>query len=513
MAFGWKVTPDVERYDEALTWFRRRVVMTRAQALRLDDANKADAFWVGGGLQLAQVQRVFDAITASLEKGEDLRDFKLRVTGTLRDPAHIETVFRNATQRAFNAGRYAQHTDPDTLAVRPFWLYDAVLDSRTTDGCEERDGTLLPHDDPWWRQGNIPPRHHRCRAGIRNQRPADVERRGGIKRPPDDIEPTPPGWGQIPTEAPQWKPDPAKHDRQLLLDFEGKAAKGTTTRKRVTKRTKKPTLEVDRWVDAYTPRYGEDVARSVARGRAALELGLDLTVDEVRKQLAGVESPAMTRVRDELEGLDGNRTLREQSGELNALLQAAAGVAGHRATMGRRRAFKISKLERDPLGAEVLGFFSKVCGPAIKIADNTWSYGRVSGNAYCIESVKALRYTTREGGAALAHELGHTLEFHMPELRARTISFLRSRAGRDHATDHGRNGMCWDDDFYHWYSGKQYAKDRRAPYRRDAELDTTELISTGMELLFAYDAFWGNLAAWIKRDPEHWLFVLGELGR
>ena len=55
MAFA--VTADPARFDEASAWFRKRVVLTRDEAVRLGDDAGRRAFWIGGGLQLQQIQR------------------------------------------------------------------------------------------------------------------------------------------------------------------------------------------------------------------------------------------------------------------------------------------------------------------------------------------------------------------------------------------------------------------------------------------------------------------------
>ena len=41
--------------------------------------------------------------------------------------------------------------DPDIVQIRPYRLFGAVMDSRTSAVCEACDGTVLPVDDPWWR--------------------------------------------------------------------------------------------------------------------------------------------------------------------------------------------------------------------------------------------------------------------------------------------------------------------------------------------------------------------------
>ncbi|HEX2676759.1 MAG TPA: phage minor head protein, partial [Polyangiales bacterium] len=312
---SWKVTPDVERYDEALDWFGKRTVITGDQAARLDDRLKAEAFWVGGGLKLAQVQRVFDAINVALAKGQTFEDFQKSVRTELRDPAHAELVFRNATQRAYNAGRWAQMYDPETLRFRPFGLVDAVLDARTTHYCRAVNGTLLPLDDPWW-DTHWFPAHHHCRTSVRNLRRSEAERRG-VKQPPNLTDPDP-GWGQSPKLLQPWKPDPKKHEPGLVAELEKQAAGGGTK-----KRAKRePQHEAKAWTKTYAE-YGR-AAASLASGRAALEHGLDLPAQDVLQHLDALDAPVVGVLKAALRGTDAQRTLREQAGEIDPLRKVAA---------------------------------------------------------------------------------------------------------------------------------------------------------------------------------------------
>ena len=65
----WQVTAEPQRFDEASEWFRRRVVITGDQAKGINADVKQRAFWVGGGLQLEQIQRVFDELRKAQEIG------------------------------------------------------------------------------------------------------------------------------------------------------------------------------------------------------------------------------------------------------------------------------------------------------------------------------------------------------------------------------------------------------------------------------------------------------------
>jgi len=138
----------------------------------LTDEAKKRAFTVAGTAQLDLIASVQAALDSALEQGTDLEAFKAAVgeklqsewVGSKGNPAsRLETIFRTNVQSAYNAGRYAEATDPDTLAMRPYWQFDAVVDGRTTSGCKAANGVVLPADHPWWGR-NTPPRHFNCRA-------------------------------------------------------------------------------------------------------------------------------------------------------------------------------------------------------------------------------------------------------------------------------------------------------------------------------------------------------------
>jgi SPP1 gp7 family putative phage head morphogenesis protein len=208
---SWKVTADVERYDEALSHFLGRTVLTDDERNSIPAEARKNAFWVAAPLEADQVQHVFDSIGQAIEKGEPFDEWRKRVRDQLTNDAHAETVFRNATQRAYNAGRYAQMREPSVQRFRPFWMYDAILDSRTTDVCKACNGTILDAEDPWWGT-HVPPLHHRCRSSIRNLRRSEAEKRGITTTAP-----TPEitgDWGAAPGGDP-WRPDLEKYEPEI----------------------------------------------------------------------------------------------------------------------------------------------------------------------------------------------------------------------------------------------------------------------------------------------------------
>lgn len=160
--------------------------MPKAAFEALTAAAKKRAFTVAG-VALADLRAsVQTAITDALFDGTTIEDFKDSVgaklrrewKGTVAEPAtRLETIFRTNVQSAYNAGRHAQATDPETLTVRPYWQFDAVTDGRTTPGCRAANGTILPATDPWW-QKNLPPRHFNCRATFHPLTRRQAERLG-----------------------------------------------------------------------------------------------------------------------------------------------------------------------------------------------------------------------------------------------------------------------------------------------------------------------------------------------
>ena len=130
---AWSVAVEPARFNEACDWFLKRCVVTEDGALELGLSAGQRAFWVGRGLQLTQIQRVFDKIDKAIASGEPFEDWRKRVKNELRDDAHAETVFRNATQRSYNAGRYQQMRDAQKW--RPYWQFDGIHDSRQKFGC------------------------------------------------------------------------------------------------------------------------------------------------------------------------------------------------------------------------------------------------------------------------------------------------------------------------------------------------------------------------------------------
>lgn len=214
---SWRVTADPQRFFEAINWFRSRVPVTPDEFRRLSDEARRRAVTVANVAQLDLIHHVLMAVDRAIEQGTDYRDFAKEVGERLarawgvEQPHRVELIFQQNVQTAYAAGRYRQMTDLGVLAARPFWMYDAVIDTRTSALCDQLNGTVLPADDPWW-DTRYPPNHFNCRAGVRTLTRQAAQRRGVTASPP--LLDPPVQFRSRPSLS-DWEPDLSKYPPEL----------------------------------------------------------------------------------------------------------------------------------------------------------------------------------------------------------------------------------------------------------------------------------------------------------
>jgi SPP1 gp7 family putative phage head morphogenesis protein len=497
----WTVTADVGEFAEAVDWFLARAVVTKGEALRLDDDARQRAFWIGAGLQLDQVQSVFDEIGKALKNGEPFEEWRKRVRGVLQNDAHALTVFRNATQRAYSAGRWRQMHDPDVLAARPFGMFDAVLDSRSSEICPPLDGTILPLDHEFFKT-HVPPLHHRCRSGIRSLRKSDAEQRGITTVPP--IVDKPDGFGLAPDAQPVWKPDPRKHDPALIRELDKKSRKPRAKKAKAAPRIHDPKF----WEAELEGQYGE-AAPAVAWGRAMFERGLDRSAIEVATELerlkaAGVPGLAKERF-DAMKAL-GNQPLRNTTFANTADGKAFVALAEHSLTI-KRGGFEVLRAAGTgfdyPATRDAAKFYGELLDRSVA-RPSGWTLEVDRGaRAYASPAARKIVLSDIRAAETAVHELAHAIEFSDARALARSRAFLKARAGNAQPKKlreltgfaYGDQEVAWEDKFINPYVGKDYG-DR-----------ATEITSVGYEQMASPFGL-GGLAG---KDLDMLHFLLGQL--
>lgn len=494
---AYPVTANVERFDEAADWFLSRIVLTEEQARVIGGRYRQDAFWVGASLQADQIQNVFDEIGKAIENGEPFEEWRERVRAELTNDAHAETVFRNATQRAYNAGRWEQMADRDVAQFRPYLIFDAVLDSGTTVICRECNGTILHRDDPWW-NGKVPPLHHKCRSSLRSLRESEAQRLGITGEP---TERTPDGdWGEIPTTN-GWRPPPGRYAPEIEHELNRKSE------------TRAPHITAEHhsqefWEKRYE-RYGQ-ASKSLAWGRAAQERGLDRRVADVRRDLShlAASAPGVKRLQETLERLDPDLTVREAGGDIVPMAKAAAALSEH--LRGVNPKAVTHYVGNDPRWSPALGFYSSVADKSLRHPNAKWVVAHDPSRGYMSPGVQEISFSS---ASSLVHEWAHAVEYLNEELRLRSVSFYRARTKGDAfeqledlfpGAGYEPGERTKRDGWYDFYVGAWYSVDGKTPH-------FTELMSMSADVLFAGERQGRMLEQLAKKDPELLLFLLGQL--
>lgn len=221
---AWDAPADPVLFEDAVEWFRQRLPITDELLATLSHSARIRAFRMAGVSELDVVTYVYLSITSALEQGTSFDKWKLGVKGVLGNTwgsgtaSRIETIWRTNSQTAYNRGRWLQLRHRAVRRHRPYRMFDAVLDTKTSDICRPLDGTILDQDHPFW-DTHWPPLHHRCRSSVRSLTARQAQRRG-ITDTPAEVD-VGEGFGEV-ADLDEWSPDPSAYPPELWAIYEGK---------------------------------------------------------------------------------------------------------------------------------------------------------------------------------------------------------------------------------------------------------------------------------------------------
>lgn len=122
---------------------------------------------VSSDIELQLREKINDLITRGYHNKDAIKELNkelnnLGISDT--NDFQLETIFRTQTQMAYSAGGFQAIQNNEYLrdAIQ-MYEFSAVMDNRTTQICEDIDGTRLPADDPFWHT-YYPPLHFNCRS-------------------------------------------------------------------------------------------------------------------------------------------------------------------------------------------------------------------------------------------------------------------------------------------------------------------------------------------------------------
>ncbi len=147
----------------------------------------AKRFTVAKAARLDILTAIRGEVTKALEKGLTERDFIKTMTPRLQalgwwgkqvivdpdgaaelvqlgSPRRLSTIYRTNLQTAYMAGRYKAMMS--NAKDRPYWMYVAVMDTRTRPAHAAMHGRVFHYSSPIWRT-HYPPNGFRCRCRVR----------------------------------------------------------------------------------------------------------------------------------------------------------------------------------------------------------------------------------------------------------------------------------------------------------------------------------------------------------
>lgn len=193
--------------ERAIAFFRQKVNTPTHAWDDLRHGAHARAWSVAG----VQAQDMLADIRAAMDKaiaqGTTLAEFRKDIGPLLgrlgwdeRGAQYVawrtRTVYETNMRTAYAAGRYAEMTQPDVLAARPFWRYRHSGKKDFRQEHKDWDGLVIRADDDFWKT-HFPPNGWGCGCYVQSLGPRDLRRLG--KDGPDE----PPLTGTRPVRDPR----------------------------------------------------------------------------------------------------------------------------------------------------------------------------------------------------------------------------------------------------------------------------------------------------------------------
>lgn len=173
-------------FQEAVDYAAARdVILPDVYYGKMAGVQRSQSVSIAGLGSLEQIKSIIDLVKSVMDGGGTFADFQKQVKAGHLDLAlskgRLDNIFRTNIQAAYSRGRYEQQMR--VSFARPYWMYDAINDSRTRPSHMAMDGTILHHTHPWWKT-HYTPNGYRCRCTIISLSEAQARKRGISPLPP-----------------------------------------------------------------------------------------------------------------------------------------------------------------------------------------------------------------------------------------------------------------------------------------------------------------------------------------
>lgn len=173
-------------FREAVAFFRQKINQPTSHWADVWQEGHSRSFMVAGAATDALLNDFRAEISRALEQGTTLADFRRSFDDIVARHgwAHngsagwrSRIIYETNLSTAYAAGRYTQQTNPDTLALYPYWQYVHSGARHPRQQHLAWNGLVLRADDAFWRT-HYPPNGWRCGCRVRILSGRDLARQG-----------------------------------------------------------------------------------------------------------------------------------------------------------------------------------------------------------------------------------------------------------------------------------------------------------------------------------------------
>lgn len=184
--------------EQAIAYFRAKGYQISWDWHTVRKEAHAKSFTVAKAMRTDILEDLRVAVDKALAEGRSFEQFRKELTPILQakgwwgkhemlgeggelyqvqlgSPRRLRTIYQTNLQTAYMAGRYQAMME--NVKARPYWMYVAVLDSRTRPAHRALHGKVFRYDDPIWLY-LYPPNGWLCRCRVRALSASDIEARG-----------------------------------------------------------------------------------------------------------------------------------------------------------------------------------------------------------------------------------------------------------------------------------------------------------------------------------------------
>jgi SPP1 gp7 family putative phage head morphogenesis protein len=179
--FEEEIDPFSMKFEEAIEFFTSKEPELYKDIEPITVAVRSSFNWVKKSTELEVTRKLINNLATALESGDTFDDWKkisaevLKRSGFGDQGYYLQNIFRTNLLSAYGTGRYQQQKA--TRDRFKYWMYDGVMDTRTSKVCRELDGKIYKSDDSVWDE-IYPPNHYQCRSGVISVTKEEAEEEG-----------------------------------------------------------------------------------------------------------------------------------------------------------------------------------------------------------------------------------------------------------------------------------------------------------------------------------------------